>query len=92
MKPIWKRLYPTETWESQVCSWYNQLIFILHFFAYLKKIVKNIFKSKNKNVNKKIVVMALYKNKTGSFKETLTPAPLPGPPDSLAPRYTISIS
>ena len=36
--------------------------------------------------------MALYKNKTGSFKETLTPAPLPGPPDSLAPRYTISIS
>jgi len=29
-KPIWKRRYPTETWESQVCSCYNYLIFILH--------------------------------------------------------------
>ena len=30
-KPIWKRIYPTETWESQVCSRYDYLIFIFNF-------------------------------------------------------------
>ena len=30
-QPIWKWLYPTGAWESKICSFYNVLIFILHF-------------------------------------------------------------
>ena len=33
-QPIWKLLYPTGAWESQVCSYYNFLILILHFYRY----------------------------------------------------------
>ena len=33
-KPIWKRRYPPETWEFQVCSCYNYFIFICIFNRY----------------------------------------------------------
>ena len=36
--PIWKRLYPSGAWESQICSYYN----FLFYFAFLIDIIDNI--------------------------------------------------
>ena len=49
MQTIWKRLYPTETWESQVCFHYQ---FFFYFAFLIDIIVDIIYKSvlRHKNV------------------------------------------